>query len=286
MSEKKTRVFIIGASGYIGNALTQKCVNFDLQLTSSRSLAGHHLLDLKKAENFNYKQVKSGDFIIFASAISSPEVCNNEYSYARQINVSGTTEFIRRVIDIGARVIFLSSDTVYGECSAPVYESSSCNPLGHYAEMKHEVEKEFQDEYLFKTTRLSYVFSKNDKFTKFIASSVYCPQPVEIYKHFHRSIVYLGDVLDGIFELIINWEIHHRSTFNFAGPATISREDFVRLLKSKYFYDLKYTIGESDDEFWQNRPRRIEMASNSFETLLGRKAKTLQEAIEIEFGGK
>ena len=47
---------------------------------------------------------------------------------------------------------------------APFDENSDPKPLGEYGKMKLLVEKEFSREERFKTLRLSYVFSKDDKF--------------------------------------------------------------------------------------------------------------------------
>ncbi len=57
------------------------------------------------------------------------------------MNVTGTSNFIQSVIDRGARVVFFSRDTVYGEREDAFDESAVCNPAGEYAEMKREVEQ-------------------------------------------------------------------------------------------------------------------------------------------------
>ena len=99
------------------------------------------------------------------ASISAPDICAREHERAWSVNVTGTSEFISRTIERGGRVIFFSSDTVYGECEDPFDESALCKPAGEYAEMKHKVERRFIENPSFKSIRLSYVFSREDKFT-------------------------------------------------------------------------------------------------------------------------
>jgi dTDP-4-dehydrorhamnose reductase len=59
------------------------------------------------------------------------------------------------LLDRDARVVFFSTDTVYGEQPEPFDESRPCRPLGVYAELKHEVERRFAAAPGFKTKRSS-----------------------------------------------------------------------------------------------------------------------------------
>ena len=57
----------------------------------------------------NYETV----FII--AAVSSPDICTNEFDYAWKVNVTKTKELINILLSKGLKIIFFSSDTVYGE---------------------------------------------------------------------------------------------------------------------------------------------------------------------------
>ncbi|WP_434517227.1 NAD-dependent epimerase/dehydratase family protein (plasmid) [Dechloromonas sp. ARDL1] len=101
------------------------------------------LLRLDAPADFDYGNVRSGDVALLTAAISAPDICAREHDRAWAVNVTGTSSFIQSVIDRGARVLFFSSDTVYGEREDSFDESAACNPTGEYAEMKREVEQRF-----------------------------------------------------------------------------------------------------------------------------------------------
>ncbi|WP_434517189.1 NAD-dependent epimerase/dehydratase family protein [Dechloromonas sp. ARDL1] len=161
----KSTFFIVGATGYVGSVLLANANKSGSALGTSSS-GGKGLLPLRldAPADFDYGKVRSGDVALLTAAISAPDICAREHDRAWAVNVTGTSSFIQSVIDRGARVLFFSSDTVYGEREDSFDESAACNPTGEYAEMKREVEQRFSGNASFKAIRLSYVFSREDKF--------------------------------------------------------------------------------------------------------------------------
>ena len=85
-------IYIVGAGGYIGSEIYKKLKtdNSIIGLRSKKSDSITLLLDLENPQNFDYSQISSNDFIIFLSAISSPEFCSKNFYEAFNINVLGT----------------------------------------------------------------------------------------------------------------------------------------------------------------------------------------------------
>jgi dTDP-4-dehydrorhamnose reductase len=277
--------FIVGASGYIGKPLINTTRKQLAVYGTSSSGAGTLLrLQLNKPDEFDYKIIQSSDVVFLAAAISAPDICSREHDRAWLVNVTGTSEFIARVIARGGRVVFFSSDTVYGERNNDFYENSACNPAGDYGLMKHEVESRFIDNPSFKTIRLSYVFSSEDKFTKYLRGCAERGEEAEIFHPFFRAVVHRGDVVQGAVALAQRWGEFPHSVINFGGPDVISRIDFASKLKDIALPSLRFRQIEPDAEFFTNRPRVIQMQSPLLASLLGRPARTLNEAIEFEFG--
>ena len=111
------KIIIVGATGYIGARL-YKLVRalFPATIgTSSQQQKGLMQLDLKRPDLFDYELISSSDYILLTSAISAPDICIQQPCFARSINVLGTQKFIDAIIERGGRVIFFSSDTVYGQ---------------------------------------------------------------------------------------------------------------------------------------------------------------------------
>jgi dTDP-4-dehydrorhamnose reductase len=276
-------LIIIGGSGYIGASLLS-AAPADAWGTSSTSGNGRTVtFDLVEPICFPWQKISIGDVVIVTAAISSPEICAREHARAWAANVTGTSEFIAVVMARGGRVVFFSSDTVYGERSDEFDERATCNPAGEYAKMKHEVEKRFLGNPLFKAIRLSYVFSHEDKFTKYLSECAERAEEAEIFHPFYRAVIHRDDVVQGAIALAQRWEEFPQSVINFGGPDVIARTEFAQALKDSVLPALRFRQTEPESEFFENRPRVIQMKSPLLVSLLGRPAHSLHEAARIEF---
>ena len=133
---------LVGATGNIGKRVVEKggdkinaISRFELKL-DQRPL--YYNFD---AKSIGGTSIKEGEEIIFAAAISEPSVVSAQFEKALAVNVDSTGEFIETAIGRGCKVLFLSSDAVYGDVESGFDESHPVNPKGAYAEMKAVIEK-------------------------------------------------------------------------------------------------------------------------------------------------
>jgi dTDP-4-dehydrorhamnose reductase len=279
-----SKIIVIGASGYIGSRLYASAPTNALVLGSTSSdTDGFFRLRLDMLEGFDYKIIGPDSVVLLTAAISAPDVCAHEPALAWAVNVTGTSKFISNVISQGGRIVFFSSDTVYGEKAIDFDEGSVCNPAGEYAKMKHAVEKRFLGNPQFKTIRLSYVFSSADKLSKYLSDCSGRDEEAEIFHPFKRAVIYREDVVEGALALARRWGEFPHSVINFGGPEVLSRIDFADCLRCFALPSLRFRITEPDSDFFKNRPRVIAMKSNILPMLLGRPARSLAEAAQLEF---
>ena len=274
------RYFIVGGSGLIGRALYSEAKKRESFLSVLCELLTVRLDDFNSIENINFNE---GDVIFLLAAISSPDICKNEYERARNVNVHGTSSLIQKIIDCKARVIFFSSDTVYGEIEKEFDETAPANPIGEYAVMKHEVEQLFEGNPLFKSIRLSYVFSREDKFSSLLARYAERQEAVDIFHPFLRAIVHRNDVIKGVLAIAERWDEIPEQIINFGGPKILSRVNIAEYLREIVFTNVQLNVVEPDIDFFKSRPRVIAMSSPIFCRILGRSPKTFYEATKLEF---
>jgi len=280
----RSTFFIIGATGYVGSALFANANKAGSALgTSSSGGKGLLPLCLDAPAYFDYGKIRSGDVVLLTAAISAPDICAREHDRAWAVNVTGTSSFIKSVIDRGARVVFFSSDTVYGERENAFDESAACNPAGEYAEMKCEVEQRFSANASFKAIRLSYVFSREDKFSCYLAGCATHNEEADLFHPFFRAIVHRGDVVEGVFALAARWDDVPERVINFGGPQVLSRIEFAECLRETHLHDLRFKVTEPGVDFFKNRPRVIAMTSPILSRLLVRPPRSLCEAARLEF---
>jgi len=279
-----TNVFVVGARGYIGGALFAYANKAGSALGTSSS-GGNDLLPLRldAPSDFDYVKIRSGDVVLLTAAISAPDICARDHDLAWAVNVTGTSIFIQSVVDRGARVVFFSSDTVYGERKDEFDEKVVCTPSGEYAEMKREVEQRFSGNALFKAVRLSYVFSREDKFSRYLTGCAQRNEEADLFHPFYRAIVHRDDVVEGALALATRWDEVPEQIINFGGPQVLSRIEFAECLRDAHLHNLRFKVTEPSADFFKNRPRVIAMRSPVLSKLLGRPPRNLFDAALMEF---
>lgn len=262
MTNIKT-IGIIGSTGFIGNELSIFLKSYDYSILQISRCKGAKLnLDLSKPNDFDYSVFNSCDYIIFTAAVSSPDFCEDSFEQAYQINVIGTKFVIEQALEHQCRVIFFSSDAVYGSDIGKAFdELQITNPTTAYGKMKKEVEDTFKDNQFFKSVRLSYVISKSDKFMNYVKNCIEREVPVEIFHPFYRNCVMLDEVMQSIIWLIENWKNYKTPFLNICGPELISRLRIVDEINRFSNNKIQYRVIYPGDEFFYVRPKITEISS-------------------------
>jgi dTDP-4-dehydrorhamnose reductase len=268
---------IIGKNGFIAKKLFDR--GEYKTTTSNKDDTNSVYLDLKESQEFDYSILNKDTNIILLAAISSPDICNYNYEEAYKINVTGTKYFIKEAIKRDAKVLFFSSDVVYGNTVNKVNENSPTNPFGNYARMKDEVEKYFINERNFKVFRLSYVLSEEDKYLSYLNSCVQKNEVADVFHPFGRKVIYIEDVLESIEKILVKWDEFDNQKFNICGDETISRKDIADYYNKAIGGQLKYKTLVPDDKFWEARPKDINITSVYLEKLLARRPMKIEDAI-------
>lgn len=272
-----SKIFILGSSGYIGKALIAKLNLLQTPYVTVGRKDADIVMDLSLDYQPLINEVYEGDFIVFLAAISSPEICKNDREMAKGINVTATGDIIDALSEKGARIIFSSSDVVFGKSESVVFDESTLAPFGDYGEMKAEIENKFQLDSNVKVIRFSYVMGPGDKYTDMLVKFASENQTLDVFGGFERNVVALSDVTSGIISLINKWDVTSENAINFSGPECISRWDMTRLFAERFCPNLTSKLVEAPIGFWNSRPKKIESKNVAFTKLLGKQAKSVQE---------
>ena len=199
------------------------------------------------------------------------------------MNVESTGEFIQGAIDLGCKVLFLSSDTVYGDVETGFDESHPINPKGAYAEMKSIVEKRFEGNPNFKSFRCSLNFYKDDRFTQYLKTCAANNVEADIFDPLTRAIVHRDDTVDAILAVANDWNLAEGQYTNCGGPQVLSRAQIAETMKKVALPNLRFKVSRPPSKFYTDRPAFIEMKSPNLKRILGRSPVTFEEAVKIEF---
>ena len=222
------RLLVVGANGYVGQRLCELLDGrYQILRISSAAKSGCERLDLRSPEAFEYDLVSVQDTIVFLAAISSPDFCRLNTEEAAKINIFGTTFFIRQALRRGARVIFFSSDLVFGASTEVADEHTLQKPYSFYGRMKSDIEREFSHCENFRVFRPSYIYSSN-RFLAQLQEHTQSGLEFQIFHPIYRNAIHRDDIVAAVEAMFVNWENHDFKNINLCGTELVSRIDIAQ----------------------------------------------------------
>ena len=93
-------ILLVGGGSLIGSRLLNYLTNHSYFVSSTSSKIDDNFihLDLTNLHNFNYDIVNENTTVLLLAAVSSPDQCAANLKLSREINVYGTSLFIKNVI--------------------------------------------------------------------------------------------------------------------------------------------------------------------------------------------
>jgi len=210
------RLVLVGGNGFLGGKIRQ-------YLSSLFSIQ-----NLPSGEWDITPNLEKGSTVLMLRAMSSPTFVQKNPVDSNQINVLRTSKLINETLQSGARLIFTSSDVVYGHDEKNVFtEKNIKNPFGLYASQKAEIEERFSLDPNFFSLRLSLVVGAGCKLERILEDE----EKPEIPKGVVRNPVHFNYVIEIIRELLFcqHWDrdLPNR-LLNVGGRESIDIFDFAK----------------------------------------------------------
>lgn len=283
------KIGIVGSDGYIAGYLLScyRSRDYVEQLVCiDMSDRADHFLDLQNPGAFDYSVLDNLDYIVFTAAISGPDACADNFDVCWSINVTGTKHFIGEAIQRQCRVLFFSSDAVFGDIPGAIYtETSETDARTPYGKMKKAVEDEFKCSPYFKAIRLSYVASARDRFVTYCRSCIQKKETAEVFHPFYRNCIVVSDVVKVVEWMGLHWDEYQPFALNVAGEELVSRIRIADELNRIYNGRLQYRMVQPGEDFYRNRPRITQMRSSYLTQYSILESESFTEKIQREMEG-
>jgi dTDP-4-dehydrorhamnose reductase len=139
------KMLVIGATGLVGNALlrTWKARGVNVAAATYHRHASGGFLQLDMRDEARVRELlESQKPAVVAVPAANPFVdyCEQHPKETREVNVAGTLNVARACRDLGARMIFYSSDYVYDGAKGVYTEEDATCPINEYGRQKAETE--------------------------------------------------------------------------------------------------------------------------------------------------
>ncbi len=285
------KLLITGGSGLLGQYLNLRTYEIFDTLTLYNNNPGNCLdFNSAKVDIRNEKELKkvfkvfNPDVVIHSAAITNPVVQPDKSPKDYfQTNVNATSNIAQLCSEIGAKLIYISTDLVYaGYRGSMLNEESKLIPASLYAETKlmGEVKvRKIIEEHLILRTALLYGIGLNHSDCHFqqMFTSLFSKMPTKLFTDQFRTPISLIETSRIITELIDKKEA--KGTINLGGTQRVSRFELGEILCDIAEFDKTLLIKSSMNDI-PDLPK-VEDVSMNTEKLrsLGVKQKSIEESI-------
>ena len=204
------RLVVTGGNGQLGRALGG--------MATGATLLGRESLDLTDAAEVRRRLVGlAPEVVIHGGAYTAVDAAEADPGTARAVNVEGTRAVAAAAADLGALVVYVSTDYVFsGTCGEPYTEGQATGPLSVYGATKLEGEQVVAgvDHHLI--VRTSWVFGDGKNFVRAIlgAARAHPGRQLTVVDDQRGRPTYAPDLAKGLLGLV---RCGARGTFHLQG---------------------------------------------------------------------
>ncbi|MEM0967050.1 MAG: SDR family oxidoreductase [Verrucomicrobiota bacterium] len=241
------KVFVFGASGLVGSAVTRSLVRRRIETFSfvgSRAsgvegIASERTFDITDQESVERLILEEWpDVVVNAAAVSSPADVDQNPSFAEKVNVAFPRQLAMLTRHLGAQLIHLSTDMVFDGREGGYRSTAVPNPTSLYGQLKLMAEREvlkFNSERpvvlritIVNGNSVSGQRSVHEK----ILSAVFAGEKPSLFTDEKRQPCSAENVAEVIVELIERNDLH--GIFHWAGSEPVSRYDLGKAILERF----------------------------------------------------
>lgn len=262
-------ITITGGAGYIGSMLIPMLLEkgHRVHIVDNLFFGGQTLLPHFINPNFSFanvdvrnksaleKELVGSDVVIHLAALVGYPLCKKMPREAQEVNVDGTRNLLQSVPS-GARLIYASTGSNYGEVEGICTESTPLNPLSLYGRTKTEAEAMMLDAENSVSLRFATAFGIAPRLrldlliNDFAWQAIHQKYLVVYEKHFRRTFIHVHDIARAIVHVLDPSICDGHKVFNVGSEAlNYTKEDIVLLLKDRLDFLVHFAeIGTDADK--------------------------------------
>ncbi len=250
MPPNNVRLLITGGGSYLGRHLVpMAAATHELVYTYFR----HHPPQLPPGQQLDVRDATAVTHLVTSLQphIIIHTVGSNRGHDVENTIILGTQNITRAAATVGARLIHLSTDSIFRGNAPPYDETARPDPVNAYGRAKAEAEAMVQaiPNTVIIRTSLIYGLNVMDHGTAWMAQALRAGQPVTLFDNQIRNPVWVETLSRACLELAQN---NYTGILNVAGRQTLSRAAFS--LKMLDYWGITsrttLTVGAASDGEW------------------------------------
>lgn len=287
-ARKDMKLLIIGASGVLGSRLYNDAIKkkWDTLGTfcSHESEGLFHLDVTDKGSMEKVFNFFRPDVVVMAGGITDVDLSALRPKLAKDVNIKGTQNLVKKVREYDAKLVYTSTDYVFDGENGPYKEEDRVNPINIYGRTKLEAEKivssKLRDSLIVRTSQLYGVDHVGRNFIVKILKNIRRGKKIYAADDFYSTPTYSGLLSEMILKLI---EKGFSGLYHAAGPEFISRYEYVNKIMDIFGADksLIEKVKLKDLKLAAKRPERCGLKIDKICKLIGTKPEACGYYLEL-----
>lgn len=229
---------VIGASGQVGQHLieslsashrSQPAIGTYSGTFFEHETVANERLDLRDLDKVDELIRRIRPTVLYLPAFNAfVDYCETHPEETRSMNVAPIDPLLKAVNDIGAKLVYFSSDYVFDGQSGPYREDDAPCPINEYGKQKLEVEQKIQDQaHSWIIIRTTGVYSDDDRgknFVRRLINNIRKGETIRLPQDQIATPTYAPNLADAAVEL---GESVLNGVYNVSGPDIIDRYGFA-----------------------------------------------------------
>ena len=281
------RVLVIGGSGLVGSNVVERSASrgMTVRATYLSSELDSASVELDKTDPERTRSAIESydpDLVVDTAAFHAVDDCETERDRAWSVNAAGTRNVAVAANDVGAHLVYLSTDYVFPGYpdETPYAESDRVAPINYYAETKYAGERAAGIAEDATVLRPSVVYGlASDNFVTWALGELSDGNELTIVDDQISAPTYAPDLAAACLDV---GEAGETGLYHATGPESVSRYEFTVALADGYGFDSDLVTSITTEEFGQDAPRPTDSTLDStalYETI-GARFRAPSEAFE------
>jgi len=289
--KSKETIIITGASGFVGSHFFQYLHKehldsvFGLYNSTAHfsSLPNFLKVDITDKEEVFALAKLQPSLIIHCAAITNIAFCEENIDQAYNVNVIGTQNIAELAAATGAKLLYTSTDVVFDGSQGEYTEKDEPLPLHHYGRTKLKGERVCMQtdpqSLIIRSNVFGYNLSKRKKtFVENIISVLAEGKEYGAFYDVEISPIYIETFINDVLQLLEN---DAEGIFHVAGPQSITKYDFSRLIAEVFGYDVHLISKVSVNSLTIARERKLKLETGKLLHFLNREtSESLPEMVK------
>ena len=284
------KILILGGSGLVGSTLIEKAEN-DYMITATfnkNKINSKHCKSIQFIIRRDLDIIHSlindvsPDIVVNTIAYSDVDFCETHQDEAKFLHVDTTREIAKICNELKIKLIYISTDWVFGNGKNHNIETDIPNPINFYGKsrvMAEEIVRSSSNDNVILRPSVIYGWHKNSRFLNFVLKNLENNSEVNAFNDQYSSPTLVDDLVECIKRII---EKNVKGTFHTVGPSCVNRYEFATEIAKIFGLNIKLIKSVNSNQIKQiaKRPSRCCLDNSLIQKTIGINFSTIESGLQ------